>query len=212
MTPTASALLVLAAAVAAVDWWAVATSRLRAELVAKPAALVALVGVALAVEPVDGGGRTWLVVALVLCLLGDVLLVLPRDAFVPGLAAFLLGHLAYVVAFWPLASSWVGAGAALVVAVSLMLSVLPRAVAGARREGGAPLAVAVVVYALVIAAMATAAGASGSAWGWTGAALFVVSDAVLAWNRFVRPLPHGHLAVMVTYHLAQASLVLAFVS
>ena len=38
--------------------------------------------------------------------------------------------------------------------------------------------------------------------------VFYASDATLAWNRFVRPLRHGHLAVMVTYHLGQIGLVL----
>ena len=44
-----------------------------------------------------------------------------------------------------------------------------------------------------------------------GAAFFVVSDTVLALNRFVRPIRHGNLAVIVTYHLAQGLLVLSLV-
>ena len=40
-----------------------------------------------------------------------------------------------------------------------------------------------------------------------GAVLFYVSDATLAWNRFLEPRRFGPLAVMVTYHLAQAGLV-----
>ena len=42
--------------------------------------------------------------------------------------------------------------------------------------------------------------------------LFVVSDTVLALNRFVRPIPTGDVAVHVTYHLAQGLLVLSLVS
>src|SRR5207249_662545 len=38
-------------------------------------------------------------VALVLSMLGDVFLMLPRDLFVAGLTSFLLAHLAYVVGF-----------------------------------------------------------------------------------------------------------------
>ena len=37
--------------------------------------------------------------ALVLCLAGDVFLMLPADRFVPGLASFLLAHLAFTVGF-----------------------------------------------------------------------------------------------------------------
>jgi len=49
----------------------------------------------------------------------------------------------------------------------------------------------------------------GVATAAVGAALFVVSDAVLALGRFVRPIRHGNLAVHVTYHLAQGLLVLS---
>ena len=37
--------------------------------------------------------------ALACCLVGDVLLMLPRDLFVPGLVAFLVGHVLYIVGF-----------------------------------------------------------------------------------------------------------------
>ncbi len=41
----------------------------------------------------------WFVAALAFSLVGDVLLMLPQDLFVPGLAAFLVGHCCYVVGF-----------------------------------------------------------------------------------------------------------------
>ncbi len=37
---------------------------------------------------------------------------------------------------------------------------------------------------------------------------FAVSDWVLGFDRFVRPLHQGRLAVMVTYHLGQLLLIL----
>lgn len=40
-----------------------------------------------------------------------------------------------------------------------------------------------------------------------GAALFYVSDALIAWNRFVAPVRGGKVAIIVTYHLAQLALV-----
>ena len=94
-------ILMAAAAVAAgVDWVAVATDDRRLEYVAKPAVLTALV-VAAAVIPADHTDlvdrRWWFVAALVCCLVGDVLLMLPHDLFVPGLAAFLVGHVLFIV-------------------------------------------------------------------------------------------------------------------
>ena len=59
---------------------------------------------------------------------------------------------------------------------------------------------------LTMAVLAANVGVPAAA---AGAALFVVSDAVLALNRFVRPIPRGDVAVHVTYHLAQGLLVLS---
>jgi uncharacterized membrane protein YhhN len=37
----------------------------------------------------------------------------------------------------------------------------------------------------------------------SGAVLFVASDSILAWNKFVNHVPHSHLLIMGTYGLAQ---------
>ena len=66
----------------------------------------------------------------------------------------------------------------------------------------------VIAYMVVISAMVVTAFGTASAWAIVGALLFYVSDATLATNRFVRPLPQGNLAVMTTYHLGQLGLVL----
>jgi uncharacterized membrane protein YhhN len=39
-----------------------------------------------------------------------------------------------------------------------------------------------------------------------GAVLFLSSDLLLAWNKFVNPVRHGPLLIMVTYHLGQLAL------
>ncbi|MGA1596805.1 MAG: lysoplasmalogenase family protein [Candidatus Nanopelagicales bacterium] len=41
------------------------------------------------------------------------------------------------------------------------------------------------------------------------ALLFMASDTLLAWARFVGSAPGGRVAVMITYQLAQAGFVLA---
>jgi len=97
VTPGAWALLGLAGLLAAGDWLAVARGSTGLEYVWKPGALVALVGVAATLDPSYGDVRAWVVVALLLSLAGDVLLMLPSDRFVAGLASFLLAHIAYVV-------------------------------------------------------------------------------------------------------------------
>lgn len=133
---------------------------------------------------------------------------LPQDLFVPGLASFLVGHIAFIVGmlgerddgFIPLGI----AGVAITLAASVPTF---RAVHAEHRE----LEIPVFAYATVIAAMFLVATRTGNPWAIAGATSFVVSDSLLARNRFVRPIPHGHLAVMVTYHAALVLLVLSLV-
>ena len=42
-----------------------------------------------------------------------------------------------------------------------------------------------------------------------GGGLFFLSDSLLAWDRFVAPLPKGRFWTMITYHLAQMGLTLS---
>ncbi|MFM8304155.1 MAG: lysoplasmalogenase [Actinomycetota bacterium] len=213
MNDVAGVLLGVTAVIAVVDWVAVATHRRLLEYVAKPLTTVGLLAVAMTVDPVHADVRAAFAVALVLSLAGDVFLMLPGDRwFVPGLASFLLAHLAYVAGF----ALGPGSGAELLIGVLVVLVVsvpmgvrLIRAVRRTRPE----LTVPVAAYVLVIAAMVASATGWGNAWAVAGAWLFFVSDALIGETRFVRPeVPRwGPLAVIVTYHLAQAGLVVSLV-
>jgi uncharacterized membrane protein YhhN len=202
--------LVVAALAAVADWWAVAAARKRVEYVAKPLATLALLVVAASIDTDLGGRQGWFVVALALSLAGDVFLMLPDDRFVAGLASFLLGHVAYVIGFWVVDRP---SGAPLVVgaiAVAVVVVVLARRIlAGLRASGDQALAPPVTAYMAVIAVMVVSASGTGAARAGAGAWLFLASDALIAWNRFVRPLAWAPVAIMVTYHLAQAGLVLS---
>lgn len=73
----------------------------RAEWLFKPLAAAAFIWAGLAWGGLDGNFGPWLVLGLVLCMAGDVLLI-PKGqgpAFMAGMLAFLLGHLAYAIAF-----------------------------------------------------------------------------------------------------------------
>jgi uncharacterized membrane protein YhhN len=141
-------LMAVAAVAAGADWVAVGTSRLRLEYVAKPAVLVAftLAAAAIPAQHTDLVDRRWcFVAALACCLVGDVVLMLPRNLFVPGLVAFLAGHVLYIVGLLqppappgepPFSFSARGLIVASVVAVAVEavpLGILLRALAGARR-------------------------------------------------------------------------------
>ena len=190
---------------AAVDWWAVAAGDRRTEAWAKPATLLALLGTAAALGAAGSTPGRWLLVALALGLAGDVFLLGDSlGRFRAGLGAFLLGHLAYLACFARLglpgaAWSWLG-----VVVLVVVLAATRRVLPATLRLDGPALAAPVAVYMVVIAVMLLGAWWTGRPVVAVGAAVFVVSDAVLSVDRFVRPLPHAHLLVMVTYHVGQA--------
>jgi uncharacterized membrane protein YhhN len=209
VTAVAWVALAAAAVFAVANWSAKVSQDKRVEYVAKPATLAALIVVALTLDPADETQRWWFVAALVFSLAGDVLLMLPSDQFVAGLAAFLVGHVCYVVGFWVDPPDAV---AVLVAAVVVLVLVGPLAakILGAIRSGPQQaLAAPVAAYIAVISAMVVSAGASGSVAATAGAALFAGSDSMIAWDRFVRSFRLAPLAIMVTYHLGQALLVLS---
>ena len=173
-------------------------------LVFKPLAMV----IALALT--WGAPRAlWLRLALLGSLAGDVFLMLP-GLFIPGLVAFLLAHIAYTVrlrqdAPW-FASRWALAltlGVGALMYTVLWLGGLP---AGLR----APVAAYVVVIALMAAQALGRANAlrdRASVLVGVGACFFMLSDTLLALNRFVTPLPMAQLGVLTTYYLAQCLMV-----
>lgn len=211
MTGAALLLLALTLVAAACDWIAVERDAKALEYVCKPLTMVLLAATALALDPADPAVRAWFVAALVLSLAGDVLLMVPRDLFVFGLAAFLLGHLAYIAGLHVEGVE----GARFLVGIVIVMAVLAvvgTAILRGVRAGPDPgLAGPVVAYMFVISAMVASAIGVGSVAAIVGASLFYVSDALIAWNRFLRETTHARLSIMVTYHLAQVFLVLSLI-
>jgi uncharacterized membrane protein YhhN len=194
--------------VAVIDWVAVAFGWKPVEYVAKPLALLLLIDVALTLDPTDGSQRAWFVAALVFCVIGDVLLMLPTPRFVEGLGAFLVGHVCYIAGFWVAGASAGARVAALVVVFAIGAAAcvpLVRSLLAQHRD----MVVPVAAYMVVISLMVASAGASGLAVAAVGAALFWVSDYLIGWNTFVKPITWAPVVIMVTYHLGQLGLVLA---
>ena len=77
--------------------WIAADRQIKAlEYVTKPATMLALlwwIGSSVGF----GGSMVWFSLGVVFCLAGDVFLMVPRDMFIFGLVAFLLGHICYSV-------------------------------------------------------------------------------------------------------------------
>lgn len=165
-----------------------AGSELTGRFAVQPA-VKALAAVVLAVAALGHGvrrERRWLVAALVFSAAGDVLLAMPwwQPSFVLGLGAFLVAHLCFLTALVPLATRTpLRLAAAVVVCVgcaALLVWFWPRLVA----EG---MAIPVILYMVVLAAMVCAALLAELPTAWTalGAVCFAVSDAMIGIGRFI---------------------------
>jgi uncharacterized membrane protein YhhN len=144
-------------------------------------------------------------------LVSDVFLMLPRDLFTAGLVAALLEHLAYIAGFRARELNLgllVGAAVIALLSVAFFLPPIYRSIQGKQPR----LLYPVLLYLAVFVVMVASAGGTGSPAALGGALLFFYSDAGLAWNRFVRPLPFGRVANIVPYHLGEAALVLSLLS
>ncbi|MGE0100482.1 MAG: lysoplasmalogenase family protein [Hydrogenophaga sp.] len=147
--------------------------------------------------------------ALTLCLAGDTFLMFP-GYFIPGLVSFLLAHLIYIALFRQ-EVPWFPSRRALVATLGFGLAMFVFL-----WQGGLPttLGAPVAAYVLVIALMAAQAigrasvlrspAAIGVA---VGAGFFMLSDTLLAINRFVSPLPMSQVWVLSTYYVAQVLIV-----
>jgi uncharacterized membrane protein YhhN len=211
----------VALVVGALDWHAVARGHREPEWILKPLTMVVLIAAAATMYHGHTTLRcAFVTAALVLSLAGDVFLMLPADLFVAGLGSFLLAHLAYIEAFnSPRTHVAVGALAGVAAGVAAVAApIYLRIRTGVDRRGKPALGIAVTAYVAAISVMAMFAVLTAFRPGWDaghtalaigGAVLFFASDGMIGWSRFVEDFPRSRVLIMVTYHLAQAALVLA---
>ena len=207
-------LLIVAAVVALGDWAAVHLRLFRVEYVLKPLTVALLVATACVADL--GPAQPWVIAALALGLVGDVGLMLSSEGrtdppFIAGLGAFLLGHVCYLVAFARAGLRGVDVLAGLLVALGVAALALPQVLRGAARSAGRPFAAVVAAYAAVLAAMTTLAVGTGLVATAIGGVLFLVSDTLIARQRFVGRLAYGDLLVIVTYHVAQGLILIGLI-
>ena len=175
----------------------------RGKWIAKPLASAGFVAAALAGGAAGSAYGRVMLAGFALSWLGDVLLI-PKDrrSFVAGIGSFLLGHVAFGVAF-----ARRGVGPEAVAAALLALALAGAAVLRwlfPRVRGG--MRGAVVAYVAVISGMlALAAGgaARGHAGTCAGALAFYLSDLAVARNRFVAPGFVNRLWGLPLYYAAQ---------
>lgn len=210
-------LLVITLIVAVADWFAVLVKKQSLEFVLKPATMLLLIAWYIQ----NGGLQGWLIwfcLGAVFSLIGDILLMLPKEQFVAGLLAFLLAQLAYIIGFNPSLPSLHPLIVALAVGLAIFITWFFRILARSLDQRGLPrLKLPVLVYSIVISLMLLSAAACLTRPEWQplpaavvtlGALSFMFSDCVLAWNKFVAPLSWGRFVNMATYHLGQIGILL----
>lgn len=150
--------------------------------------------------------------------MGDILLMFNNnDLFVFGLAAFLIGHILYIFAFvnnirkssyhLSAVNKFVLALLPIFYLVVLYSYLFPHI---NQSEVNKPFLIPVTVYAVVIVTMTLFSlwriGSSNKfsvTFLIVGAFTFVISDSLIAINKFVTPIPYANLFIMFTYCLAQ---------
>lgn len=151
---------------------------------------------------------TWLVVGLILCAAGDVLLLWKRT-FDAGLWTFLLGHVAYIVAFhhalpfaaWPPVIA--------IVLVPAGLGALAWLWPHLKSKKIPVCAYIAVISVMVWGAVATT---TNGRFGWmvaVGATLFYFSDLTVARDRFVAPEFINRLIGLPLYYIGQILIALS---
>jgi uncharacterized membrane protein YhhN len=151
-----------------------------------------------------------LVAALLASLAGDVFLMLPGNYFIPGLASFLVAHLFYIALFRQ-GVPWFVSHRALLGTLAVGTAMYAWVWPGL---GDPVLKVAVACYVGVISLMVAQAMGRALSLGnraatavALGAILFMLSDSLIAIDRFVMPLPLTSLWVLSSYYAAQLLIV-----
>ena len=194
----------IATAIAAVaNWYSRVIPNDRLELVSKPVTTIGAIAIA-ALADGPPSATTATIIALALCLIGDVALLPAVDRFVVGLAAFLLAHIAFVVMFGLRGfDRWTLSGVAVIGCALLLGTTAVPIVRGAAVKG---FGVPVRAYLVVIVSMCVLGWATGNWLIVLGATAFIISDTILGWGQFVAEKKWMHLAIMVTYHAAIVAL------
>ena len=182
--------------------------------IAKPAIIISLIFLFIKTsESLSKPIKNLMLLALVFSLLGDILLLFVDQSqhfFTLGLVAFLTAHLMYVLLFLKHRntdkSPFGFIGLLLIYAASLFYFL---------KDGLGVMLIPVVVYMVVILAMATTAylrknKVNALSYGlvFLGALFFMASDSILALNKFHQPIPWSNISIMVTYAIAQYLIVL----
>jgi len=194
-------------------WLYIYTNSLSSKLkyLFKPLTTILVITIAIILQYESESVYGYLIIAgLVFSLLGDIFLMLPNDKFVQGLASFLVAHIFYIIAFSSGFGPFLEFGyliPAIIYASVFLWILLPKT---------GKMKIPVMVYAIVLMVFLWQAlgrfyylGNQASLYIIIGAVLFVISDTILAYARFVKDFNLSPTLIHVTYWGAQVFIALS---
>lgn len=150
----------------------------------------------------------WYVLGMFFCFIGDVLLMFKgANFFMYGLAAFLLGHIVYIkitASFLPkdLTVKMITSAFPFVIFFCILMYLI--------YPNLNEMLIPVVVYGVTISTFGSVAflnyrseKSTENGWLFIGAILFILSDSLIALNKFYEPNELYGVSIMITYILAQ---------
>ncbi len=190
--------------VAIADIYAILVNNRDVEMIAKPLITTSLVVLyLLSVKKPN----FWYVSAVFFSFWGDVLLMFPDQYFVLGLASFLLAHILYItvsskfVSKTPVSKIITHSIPFALILFGLMYMIYPNL---------GDLLIPVIVYGIVISVFGvmtllvyTGKKTTENLWLFLGALTFIVSDSILALNKFYEASEILGISIMITYIIAQ---------
>jgi uncharacterized membrane protein YhhN len=164
----------------------------------------------------------WFLLGLCFGLIGDVFLMWPKRFFLPGLLAFLINQVLYLIGFGTYYNpdqNTLLQSILYIIFLVILLIVVYLLFRGMDKRGTTRMKLPVGIYALIISMMVVAAietffynwPLKASIFISVGALSFYVSDIMNAWSRFVGDIRLGRVKIMSTYHLAQVLITIGIV-
>ena len=176
-------------------------------LITKPLLMILLAGYFVSlIGNADQKFKIIILLALLFSWFGDTFLMLQRDNplfFILGLGSFLFAHIAYIVGFKKFNAR---APISIQASVSIVFFLYTIALLYVLWDGLVDMKIPVVLYAIVLTIM----GVVGVIKNYrvnnlivVGVMLFIVSDSMIAYDKFVEPITSSRFLIMSSYILAQ---------
>lgn len=166
------------------------------------------------------GGLIWFGIGLGFSLIGDVLLLWDR-LFLPGMIAFFLTHVAYIIGFnteqnFPMQGETLLVIIGVTVTSAVFFRYILKGLKYDRKNAG--LKVPLIMYGVVVSVMVASAILNYFRGGWSGqpeavilssvgAVFFYLSDMMIGMRNFARRFQYDHFLIMFLYHLGQILIV-----